>query len=97
MYFQVTDRGINKGQVKATADAQERVWVEWTAFYKSYQVCPRLNGEDFEAVTRMATGFGGKIRCGNQMAGQVGAGMTQAGLEGIAKMIATNTGQQPLH
>ena len=60
-------------------------------------MCPHLDGEDFETVARMATGFGGKIRCGKRKAGQVGAGMVYAGLGGITAKITMDTGEQPLH
>ena len=58
---------------------------------------PRLAGEDFETVARIATGFGGKIKCRKQKAGQVSAGIFRAGLRGITSNISMDTGQQPLH
>ena len=58
---------------------------------------PRLDGEDFETVARIATGFGGEIRCGKRKSGQVGAGMVHAGLGGVAAKIVMDTGAQPLH
>jgi hypothetical protein len=97
VYFQVADRGIVNGRVEATFDAWERIWAEWSAFCKTHRVRPRLDGEDFEKVARMAAGFGGKSRCGKRKAGQVGTGMVGAELGGIAAKITMDTGEHPLH
>ena len=56
-----------------------------------------MDGEDYETVARIATGFGGRIRCGKRRSGQVGAGMVRAGLEGVAAKIVMDSGAQPLH
>ena len=60
-------------------------------------MCLRLDGEDFETVGSIATRFGGKIRCGKQEGGQVGAGMVCAGLWDTATKISIDTDHRPLH
>ena len=80
MYFRTADQWIANGRVEATSIARERIWEEWTAYCTNHRVRPRLDGEDYETVARIATGFGGKIRCGKRRKGQVGAGMVRAGL-----------------
>ena len=97
MYFRVSAPGIVNLRVEVTFDARERVWAEYETFCKSYQLRLRLDGEDFETVARLATGFRGKISCGKRTSGQVGAGMIHTGLGGIAVKIAMDTGQQLLH
>ena len=82
--------------MEATSDARERVWEQWKAYCKDYGVRPYLDGEDFETIARISTGFGAKVRCGKRGA-PVSAGMVRAGLGGVNTTIALDTGRQPLH
>ena len=92
MYFRIADQGIANGRVEATSIAWEQIWDEWKSYCENHQVRPCLDGEDFETVARIATGVGGKIRCGKMRAGQVGAGMVRTGLGGVTAKIAIDTG-----
>ena len=96
VYFRIADKGITNGRVEATSDTRERVWEQWKAYCKDYGVRPYLDGEDFEFIARISTGFGAKVRCGMRGA-PVSAGMVQARLGGVNTTIALDTGRQPLH
>ena len=82
--------------MEATSEARERVWRQWKAYCKNYGVCPYLDGEDFQTIVRISTGFGAMVRCGKRGA-PVSAGMVRAGLGSVNTTIAMETGRQPLH
>ena len=96
MYFRIADKGITNGRVEAASEARERVWRQWKAYCKNYGVCPYLDGEDFQAIARISTGFGALVRCGKRGA-PISAEMVRAGLDGVNTTIALDTGRQPLH